>query len=672
MSNMNWLSLSEQAYAVRSKAPARKTGFYLDDTLLKHSPSGDLFGLSQDVGMGWDGNKVNDAQVLILSTLGGLRRDDGEPIALGFHTGHWELGLLIKEAAEELKRKGFLPFAGHCSDPCDGRTQGTNGMMDSLPYRNSAAEVLGRLVRSLPRAQGLIGVATCDKGLPAMLMTLAENNEMPGILIPGGVSLPPDQGEDAGRVQSIGVRYAHGELTLKEAAELGCAACASPGGGCQFLGTAATSQVVAEALGLALPHSALAPSGEQVWLELATQSVAALNHLMAEKVHIRDIVTQKSVHNALVVHAAFGGSSNLILHIPAIAYMAGLERPLVEDWEKVNRDTPRLVDALPNGPANYYTVQVFLAGGVPEVMLHLRDLNLLHLDVMTVTGKTLGENLKAWEVSERRQRFRNALLEQDGVQPDDVIQTPDRASISGLGRTLVFPKGNIAPQGAVVKSSAIDRSLFQNGVYRHVGRARVFVDELAAICAVKSQGDDRIQEGEVIVLLCRGPIGAGMPETAQITSALKYTKSLHNVALITDGRFSGFSSGPCIGHVGPEALAKGAIGKVRDGDLISIVIDENTLSGSVNVVGDTQSMLPDCRAAIFDDEVIRAGNDLLEQRAFRSDLTPVPHLPQSVRLWAALQQTGGGTWGGCVADVDAIYEQFIGSTSCNRIKLKDL
>src|SRR5262249_33242050 len=186
----------------------------------------------------------------------GRGEPDGPPAALGYHTGHWEVILQMKAAAEELKRQSAVPFAGMVSDPCDGRTQGTAGMMDSLPYRNDAAMVFRRLIRSLPRRKGVLGVATCDKGLPAMMMALAGSKHLACVLVPGGVTLPPQQGEDAGKVQSIGARYAHGELSLAEAADLGCRACASPGGGCQFLGTAATSQVIAEALGLTLPHAA--------------------------------------------------------------------------------------------------------------------------------------------------------------------------------------------------------------------------------------------------------------------------------------------------------------------------------------------------------------------------------------------------------------------------------
>src|SRR5580658_1520529 len=235
--------------------------------MLLNEPSGNLFGLSMNVGMGWNPARVLGTEVLILSTHGGVRAPDGTPIALGFHTGHWEVGLLVAEAARELTALQAVPFAGSCTDPCDGRTQGTTGMLDSLPYRNDAAIVLRRLMRSLPTRAGVLGIATCDKGLPAMMMALASSGPLPSVLVPGGVSLLPENGEDAGRVQTIGARYAQKQISLEYAAEVGCRACATPGGGCQFLGTAATSQVVAEALGLSLPHAALAPSGQPIWLD---------------------------------------------------------------------------------------------------------------------------------------------------------------------------------------------------------------------------------------------------------------------------------------------------------------------------------------------------------------------------------------------------------------------
>src|SRR5580765_360435 len=213
-----------------------------EDTLL-NEPSGNLFGLTQNAGMGWDPAELGRKQFLILSTQCGLRAADGKPIALGYHTGHWEISLLVEAAAKELRKLETIPFAGYCSDPCDGRTQGTPGMFDSLPYRNDAAQVFRRLIRSLPQRRGVIGVATCDKGLPAMMMALAGMRDLPCVLVPGGVTLPPENGEDAGMVQTSGARFAHGLITLEHAADMGCRACASPGGGCQFLGTAATSQV---------------------------------------------------------------------------------------------------------------------------------------------------------------------------------------------------------------------------------------------------------------------------------------------------------------------------------------------------------------------------------------------------------------------------------------------
>ena len=495
----------------------------LTGEMLLERPSGDLFGLTLDAGMGWNPAELGRKEFLILSTQGGIRAPDGKPVALGYHTGHWEVGLLMQAAAEELKERGFIPFAGFCTDPCDGRTQGTKGMMDSLPYRNDAAQVFRRLIRSLPTRRGVLGVATCDKGLPAMMMALAGNPDLPSVLIPGGVTLLAEQGEDAGRIQSIGARFAHGLLSLQEASDLGCRACASPGGGCQFLGTAATSQVVGEALGMALPHSALAPSGHPIWLDMARRSAGALTLLEARGLTMRDIVTPDSIRNAMVVHAAFGGSTNLLLHIPAIAHAAGLPRPRIDEWIEINRSVPRLVDALPNGPRNHPTVQVFLAGGVPEVMLHLRRMALLKEDCLTASGETIGRMLDWWETSERRRKVRDQLRRRDGVDPDDVIMSPESASERGLTSTVTFPRGNLAPEGSVIKSTAIDpRVVDDDGVYRKTGPARVFTTEREAIRAIKSQGPERIRSGDILVLICRGPIGAGMEEIFEITAALKH------------------------------------------------------------------------------------------------------------------------------------------------------
>jgi putative YjhG/YagF family dehydratase len=517
-------------------------------------------------------------------------------------------------------------------------------MMDSLPYRNDAAQVFRRLIRSLPTRKGVLGVATCDKGLPAMMMALAGSSDLPCVLVPGGVTLPAEGAEDAGTVQSIGARFAHGLITLERAAEMGCRACGTPGGGCQFLGTAATSQVVGEALGMSLAHSALAPSGQPIWLDMARRSARALTHLEARGITISDVLTREAVHNAMVVHAAFGGSTNLLLHIPAIAHAAGLPRPSVEEWIRVNRSVPRLVDALPNGPRNHPTVQVFLAGGVPEVLLHLRRLGLVDERCLTVSGETVGRTLDWWEGSERRTRLRELLREREGVDPDDVILAPDRASERGLTSTVTFPRGNLAPEGSVIKSTAIDPSVVgADGVYRKVGPARVFVSERDAIGAIKSRGPRGVGAGDVMVLICRGPMGAGMEEIFEVTAALKHLPWGKEVAVLTDARFSGVSTGACIGHIGPEALAGGPIGKVLDGDTIEIVVDRRRLDGSIDLVGDG--------ARVFGRE---EGARVLESRPPRSDLAADPDLPSDTRLWAALQAVGGGAWGGCVYDVDAI------------------
>jgi xylonate dehydratase len=616
----------------------------LTPEMLLTQPSGNLFGLSMNVGMGWDPVRVLDPEVLILSTHGGLRGSDGSPVALGFHTGHWEVGSLVAEAARELKNLNMVPFAGACTDPCDGRTQGTTGMLDSLPFRNDAAIVLRRLMRSLPTKVGVLGIATCDKGLPAMMMALASAGNLPTVLIPGGVTLLPEDGEDAGKVQTIGARFAQKQITLEYASEVGCRACATPGGGCQFLGTAATSQVIAEALGLALPHSALAPSGQHVWLDTARRSAKAILRLHQLRIGTQDILTDAAIHNAMAVHAAFGGSTNLLLHLPAIAHAAQRQRPSVSDWEHVNRHTPRLVDALPNGPNNFATVQVFLAGGAPEVMLHLRRAGSLDTGVKTATGETLNTCLDWWEDSPRRYAMKQALKTRDGIDSDDVIMAPDKAKSRGLTSTVCFPAGNLAPEGSVVKSTSIDPALIdEDGIYRHTGPAKIFITEASAMQAIK---DGKIREGDVLVLICGGPKGAGMQEIYQVTAALKALPFGKHVAVLTDARFSGVSTGACIGHISPEALADGPIGRIQEGDQIDIVIDRIQLTGSVNLVGD--------RAGMFD---ASEGSARLSQRSPRPDLRPHDSLPDDTRLWAALIQASGGVWGGCVYDVNGIIAQ---------------
>jgi len=354
---------------------------------------------------------------------------------------------------------------------------------------------------------------------------------------------------------------------------------------------------------------------------------------------MRDILTDDALHNAMVVHAAFGGSTNLILHLPAIAHQAGLRRPSVDDWAAINKRVPRLVDSLPNGPRYFPTIQVFLAGGVPEVMLHLRDAGLLRLNALTASGESLEMSLQWWEKSQRRATLRQMLAERDGIDPSDVIHSFESGKRAGLTSTVCFPMGNLAPQGSVIKSTAIDPSVVDDdGVYRKRGPARVFLTEPAVIGAIKNGS---IKAGDIVVLICRGPMGSGMEETYQVTSALKHLEFGKQVALVTDARFSGVSTGACIGHVSPEALAGGPIGKLRDGDIVEIVIDRNTMEGTVNLVVNGSA---------------EEGTAELSARAPRTDLAPDPALPLDSRIWAALQDVSGGTWGGSVYDAESILK----------------
>ena len=622
----------------------------LTDEMLRTWSSGDLFGWTQNAGMGWDPKKMLGPQFLLLSTQGGMRAEDGHPIALGYHTGHWEVGLLVRAAAEWFYENGGVPFAGYVSDPCDGRTQGTTGMFDSLPYRNDAAIVFRRLIRSLPTRRGVMGVATCDKGLPAMMIALAGVSNLPSVVVPGGVTLPAsnEQGpeEDLGKVQTIGARYTNGMISLEEASAAGCRACGSPGGGCQFLGTAATSQLVAEALGMTAPHAALAPSGQPVWLDIARQSAKILWDQHQRKAKLSDILCEDSFHNAIAVHAACGGSTNLLLHIPAVAFAAGIERPSLETWTELNRKISRFVDVLPNGPQFHPTIRLFLAGGVPEIMWHLRELGIAKCECKTVTGMTWNQILDRWKDSPRRRAMREILKARDGVDPDQVIIPPSSAKRMGMTSTVCFPKGNIAPEGSVIKSTAIDPSVIDpDGVYRKLGPARVFTSEKQAVAAAKGQHPNPLKAGDIAVLIGCGPMGTGMEETYQLTSALRYLEYGKHVAVITDARFSGVSTGACIGHVGPEALAGGPVGKIQDGDLIEILIDRTSLNASVDFVGSDGARFSPQRGA-----------EILANRATHPGLSADPRLPTDTRLWAALQSASGGTWGGCVYDPDRIIE----------------
>jgi len=301
---------------------------------------------------------------------------------------------------------------------------------------------------------------------------------------------------------------------------------------------------------------------------------------------------------------------------------------------------------LPNGPKYHPTVRLFMAGGVPEVMWHLRELGIAKCDAKTVTGQTWHEILDQWHGSDRRAAIREALIRQDGIDPDDVILPPSKAKAMGLTSTVCFPIGNICPDGSVIKSTAIDPTVIdEDGVYRKTGPARVFTSEKEAVAAAKGKHENPLKAGDIAVLIGCGPMGTGMEETYQLTSALKHLEYGKHVAVITDARFSGVSTGACIGHAGPEALAGGPIGKLRDGDTIQFEIDSQTLEARVNFVGcDGRTFLPD------------EGAKILELREPHPDLQPDPRLPTDTRLWAALQRASGGTWGGCVYDTERIIE----------------
>ena len=318
---------------------------------------------------------------------------------------------------------------------------------------------------------------------------------------------------------------------------------------------------------------------------------------------------------------------------------------------------PRLVSVLPNGPSYHPTVRAFLAGGVPEVMLHLRQLGMLELSVLTAAGEPLERVLAWWETSERRKRLRDRLHEQDGVDPDDVIMSPGPGTRAGLDQHRDLPEGQSRAEGSVIKSTAIDPTVVDDdGVYRKTGPARVFTRERDAIAAIKGQGDRPIRPGDVLVLMGRGPMGAGMEEIFQITSALRYLSFGKQVAVLTDARFSGVSTGACVGHISPEALAGGPLGKVRDGDLIRIVVDRVRLEGSLDLIG--------AEGVEFGAE---EGARVLARRSVHPMLSPDPDLPDDTRLWAALQAVGGGTWGGCVYDTDAIIAALQAGAASRRL-----
>lgn len=356
-------------------------------------------------------------------------------------------------------------------------------------------------------------------------------------------------------------------------------------------------------------------------------------------VGVKQILTDAAIRNAMTVHAAMGGSTNLLLHIPAIAHAAGLRRPTREDFHEINLKVPRIVDCLPTGI--HPTVRVFMAGGVPEVMLHLAALNLLDLDALTVTGLTLGENLQFWKDSDRRRILRERLLAEDGIDPDDVILSPPARVPSASVRPSPTRPATSPPKAASSRRPPSTAASSMPTASTETAPCRTFTNESSAINAVK---EGTVRPGEVIVIMCRGPLGAGMPETYEVTAALKGIAELSDCALITDARFSGVTTGPCFGHVSPEALAPNSnLGKLRDGDMVEIFLDTKRLQGSLNLVGENGVAIS-----------AEHGDHILAQRAKREDLEIDPHLPDYIRQWALIQHLSGGPWGGCVEELTTL------------------
>ena len=487
-------------------------------------------------GMGWDTEDIGRKQILIDSTYGDS------------HPGSVHLDRLAEAAADGVKYSGAKPAHYTVTDMCDGIAQGHAGMNYSLVSR----EIIAGMTEIHARASafdGMVVLSGCDKSVPAHLMAMARLN-LPSIHVPGGVMPAAGGGFTLEQIGNVSARLRKGEITEEQFTHCQRDACPSCGA-CQFMGTAATMQVLSEALGLALPHSALAPANLKFIDNLAKAAGKAVVRLVENNIRVSDILTEKAFYNAVVIHGAIGGSTNALLHLPAIAHELRqmFDMDLVD---RVHREVPFLADTRPVG--KYTTEMLWYAGGVPRLMMLLKEH--LHLDVMTVTGRTLGENL---EDMQSVLPTYEAYLQNYGLKVSDVVHP-----ISSHGAIAVL-HGNIAPDGAVVKYTGLPQNmqLFE-------GRARVFDDELSARDAILEK---RIRPGDCIVIRYAGPKGSGMPEMFYTTEALCADPTLvATTAILTDGRFSGASKGPCIGHISPEAAEGGAIALVEEGDRIRIDI----------------------------------------------------------------------------------------------------
>ncbi|RCW61887.1 dihydroxy-acid dehydratase [Halanaerobium sp. ST460_2HS_T2] len=502
------------------------------------------------MGMDWKEDDLSKAQILVSSTYG-----------YG-HPGSFHLDQLVEEALQSLKKQGAKGASMIVSDICDGIAQGHDGMNYSLVSREMIANMVEVQAKAAPY-DGIMMISACDKAVPAHLLAAARLN-MPIIQVPGGSMALGKKKTTVDMTARDYARYKRGEISKEkylETQKLACPSC----GACQFMGTASTMQVMAEALGLALPGSALIPANGPYLKEMTDLAASFLTEAVKKDLKVKDIVTKKSIENAIAVHAAIGGSSNALLHLPAFAHELGIE---IDGnlFDEINRKVPFLVNTIPSG--DYPTQYFWYAGAVPEIMERIKEH--LHLDVLTVTGKTLGENLQSLADFS----YLKGMEEKPALMPEKekVIFSTD-SPINEEGAIAVL-KGNLAPEGSVVKHSALPEEMKD-----FVGRARVFDREEEAMEAVLN-GD--IVSGDAVIIRYEGPKGSGMPEMYYTTEAIASDPKLNKTtALITDGRYSGATRGPAIGHVSPEAASGGPIALVKENDLIEIDIENR----SINIIG---------------------------------------------------------------------------------------
>ena len=518
------------------------------------------------IGTGWKPEDLSKPQVIIESTFGDS------------HPGSGHLNILVEEVRKGIEKAGGHGARYFCTDICDGESQGTDGINYSLASREMIANMIEIHANATPFDAGVY-LASCDKGMPGNLMGLARA-DVPSVVVPGGTM---NAGPEMLTLEQLGMysaKYERGEIDEEKLEWAKCNACQSCGA-CSFIGTASTMQTMAEALGLALPGSALMPATSPDLLEYARQAgEQAVKLATMPGMRPSEIVTEKSFENAILVHAAVSGSTNCLLHIPAIAHEFGIEIT-GDTFDRLHRNARYLLDVRPAGrwPAECF----YYAGGVPAIMEEIKEH--LHLDVMTVTGKTLGENLEELRRNGFYEKCEKWLQEFNrrynvNLTREDIIRSYDNAI--GTDGSIAVLRGNLAPEGAVIKHTACPKEMF-----RAVLNARPFDSEEECLDAVLHH---RVQKGDAVFIRYEGPKGSGMPEMFYTSEAISSDKELgRSIALITDGRFSGASTGPVIGHCSPEAVEGGPIALVEEGDLIEIDVPARKLN-IIGVKGQRRSM----------------------------------------------------------------------------------